>query len=77
MEVCLGLNFTSVIETYHKTESSNHFMPSARPKATKPVDPDPDLLLINPDPDGQSMRLIQAVREAPLGPQVSGQEKQL
>ena len=52
-------------------------MPPVTPKATKPVDPDPDLLLINPDPVGQSMRLIQAVREAPLGPQVSGREKQL
>ena len=34
-------------------------------------------VVINPDSGGQSMRLIQGVREAPLGPQVSGREKQL
>ena len=37
-------------------------MPSVTPKATKPVDPNPDLRLINPDPDGQSMRLIRWMR---------------
>ena len=50
---------------------------SSKQTAINPVDPATLLLLINPDPVGQSMSLIQAVRETPLGPQVSGQEKQL
>ena len=54
-----------------------HLIPVLWQKVLNPVEPVLTVDAMNPAPLGQFRMLIQAVREAPSGPHVSGREKQL